>query len=254
MLKKTEFQIQKHGLVLHCLRYSGSMDCGGMKYAVAAIHGFAGHKVSVSIEKMARKLIKREEKCMVVSFDLPGHGEDRETLSLELCDRYIAAVTEYLREQAASAELILYGTSFGGYLAIRYLNDHPAVYSRCILRCPAVKMADTLKEKLLTADDLRQLEEGRAVESGFDMKVRVCRRFVNELEEGPVFEVNLGEMADRTLILQGLDDELVDCADVTEFAERNGAHLILSPDADHRYLRGNTLEESLKECVRFICG
>ena len=250
MYNTTRFTIEKNGLTLNCLQYSGDTSC--VKSVILALHGFAGHMDSNAIKKMAERFIEEDAGTVLMSFDLPGHGTDKERLSLELCDRYTTAAVEYLREQYEGAELILYGTSFGGYLALKYLNEHPDVFSLCILRCPAVRMYETLHNDLLTDAERKKLEEGGVIEIGFDRVVEIRQDYLDDLNDHPVFDASYKKYADRILILQGLCDETVKCEEVIEFARKNGIRLVLSKDADHRFLAGNSLAESLEECVKFL--
>ena len=235
---------------INALLYSSNVK--RVKYAVVSVHGFAGHKESSAIQKLAEALNEPEGESALLSFDLPGHGWDKEPLSLELCGRYISAAADYMRKKYPDAMLILSGTSFGGYLSLKYACEHPDCFDKILLRCPAVKMGSTIKAKVLSVDDLRILREGGTVENGFDMKVKIRQSFLDELDESAVFEKDCSALADRMLIVQGTNDELVDWQDVKEFAERNSVRLILSEGADHRFLYGNTMADTIEDCVKFI--
>ncbi|MDO4983188.1 MAG: alpha/beta fold hydrolase [Eubacteriales bacterium] len=243
--------IRKNSQTLNALLYSSNEP--HIKYAVVAVHGYAGHKEGSAIQKLAERIMEREPASAVLSFDLPGHGSDTEMLSAERCDAYISAAAEFMRERYPDACLILSGTSFGGYLSLKYTDEHPGVFDKTVLRCPAVRMGDTLKEKILSADDLRTLREGGTVENGFDMKVTLCQSFLDELDNNRVNVRDYTDKSGRMLIVQGTADELVDCEDVKRFAAKNGIPLILSEGADHRFLVGDTMAVTIEDCIDFIC-
>lgn len=245
-------QIKENNIQLSALLFTASTR--QVKYALVAVHGFAGHKESIAIQKLFDGIFNRCEDVAVLSFDLPGHGSDEEALSLKNCDAYISAAANYMRRQYPGAELILYGNSFGGYLSLKYISEHPDTFDKAVLRCPAVKMGSTLKKKLLSPDDLVILREGGTVEKGFDMKVKIQQGLLDSLDGNFVFEKDFSEKAENMLIVQGQNDELVDWEDVEEFAKRNNVHLVLSKEADHRFLIGNTMAETIEDCVNFICN
>lgn len=85
----------------------------------------------------------------IVSFDFPCHGEDESldtefnlSNSLNYLDRVIDSVKEY------NVPISLMGSSFGGYIALSYINRFKVKFEKVFLKFPAVNFYECMTRKL----------------------------------------------------------------------------------------------------------
>ena len=72
----------------------------------------------------------------------------------------------------------MFATSFGGYMALRCLDELEDVLGRfsLVLRAPAVKMAETFEQTIAGEGGLGQLETIGSVECGYGRTIVVRRQ------------------------------------------------------------------------------
>ena len=199
-------------------------------------HGFGGHKDNHAAERFAETLLSKRKDAALLTFDLPAHGDDvKKRLTLGDCDAYLREVLAYAQAELHPAAVFGYGTSFGGFLFLKYLAEHGNPFRRLVLRCPAVDIYESLTTKILTPKDAAALRKGRDAELGFDRKVRVNQAFFDELRIVDLFALDYLDYADDLLILQGTADEIVSYDAVSRFADQNCIELIPFDRADHRF-------------------
>ena len=101
-----------------------------------------------------------------LTFDWPGHGAspvDGAFLTVENCLADLEAVIRTVRGRGLP--LYLFATSFGGFLGVNYVNRNPGVFSRIVLRAPALNMPD-LVPLLLPEEQRRIMEDGGTIDFG----------------------------------------------------------------------------------------
>lgn len=244
------FSINEGGYSIRCKLYgTGAREYGRM---VVYGHGFGGHKDTKAAERLAEKLLSKKKDVALVTFDLPGHGEDAmRELHLSDCDAYLDLVIRHLREKFGAKELYANATSFGGYVFLDHIRQHENPFRSVVLRCPAVEMLKVFTG-LITEDHQRELSKGRPAMVGFDRKVRVTADYLRELEEHDLLTFDYSGLADSMLILQGTKDEIVPCEMVTSFADRNGLLCMTIEGADHRFQDPKKMDEAIKETLEFF--
>lgn len=73
----------------------------------------------------------------------PGHGEspvDSRLLAVERCLDDLAVAEERVRQLCPAAEIVYFGSSFGGYVTLHYLASRPHAGGKAFLRSAAVDM------------------------------------------------------------------------------------------------------------------
>ena len=189
----------------------------------------------------------------VLSYDHPCHGEDAlNRLTLEACDRYLGYVLQYIAEQFPGAELYNYSTSFGGYLALKYIYEHGKPFRRMALRCPAINLYELMTEKVIAPLDLEKLRSGKDILAGYDRKVRLCPRFLEEIRDFDLREKDLLDYCEDILIVQGTKDEIVDVEAVRQFADDNLIEYIPVKNADHRFTDPQIMSLAISEVLKFL--
>lgn len=226
---------------------------GKVKNVVIAGHGFAGHKESRAISTFANILLGSNPSCAVLAYDLPGHGADTATpLRIIKCDRYITALRKYVAHEYPEAKVYYYGTSFGGYLGLKYAAEHTMPFEKMALRCPAVNMLEILNSKIISEDMRKSLRERGFCMSGFDVLVRMDTEFLEELKKFSVEKFSYSNMAKKLMIIQGTEDELVDWDRVEHFSVKNSIRYFLSEGADHRFIDGEKMKDAIYKIIDFF--
>ena len=228
-------------------------DIKSVKRAVICGHGFGGHKDNKAAERFADYILKKHKDTAVITFNAPCHGDDvKKKLTLDDCDTYIKAVTEYSAKQFRTDELYGYATSFGGYLFLRYISDNASPFKKLALRCPAVNMYDVLSQRIMSPAEQKALSRTKPILVGFDRKIKVTQAFLDELKAADITQRDFTKLADDILILHDTKDEVVPFDSSKAFAEKNSIRFIPVENADHRFKNPLTMDAAIKEIEEFF--
>ncbi len=245
------FEINEQGHNIRCkLYFDKNRD---VKKIVVCCHGFAGHKDNGATQKFAEKILQKYKGIAVVSFNWPCHGDDvKKKLTLQDCNDYLSIVVNYLKTTYQTEDIFAYGTSFGGYLILKYIAENGNPFKKIVLRCPAVNIHETLMNSVIKADDADKLEKGKNVLVGFDRKIEVNKQFFQELKEHDIRDLEFLDYADDILILHGTKDEVVSHDEVYKFSEDNVIEFISVEGADHRFQHPKSMEIATKSTISFF--
>ena len=216
---------------------------------ILAMHGFCGSKASRCITLLQE--VETKKGIGLVKFDWPAHGKSNakdSDLTVSNCLADLSSVVIHLQKKYPEAELIAFATSFGGYVTMLYAGEHPRVFSRIILRSPALRFGAVLQENIIDEDMAKQLSETGAFATGFDRIIRVSEEFVRESRERRIEDLYKDPEAwdlSHVTIIHGDADELVPFRDSVAFADRFGVELHKVSGADHRYTGDGQLEEAV---------
>ena len=229
------FNVNAPGHSIHCkLYYNGKQPA---KKAVVFCTGFAGHRDNNAAATFAEKALSKYKDLIVVVFNWPAHGDDvKKKLTLEDCDAYLTLVTDAVRTQYGVQELYAYATSFGGYLVLKYISEHPDPFRKIALRCPAVDMYDVLTRTIMKNDEYDRIMKGKEVQVGFDRKIIVTRAFLDSLQSNDIRQRDFLNDSETILILHGTKDEVVPFDSGRAFADNNLIEFIPVDGADHRFV------------------
>jgi len=220
---------------------------------VICCHGFAGSKDSPSILTLAEHLSTQYKYTIVLSFDWPCHGEDvSEELTLERCDAYLTKVIDFARKCSPQANLYANGTSFGGYLLLKYISDHGNPFTKIVLRSSAVTMHDVLVNTIMNANDRKAIANGEVVKTGFDIKIPVTASFVDSLADADIRKNDYQNFRSDILMIHGASDEIVPYSAAVDFAEKQGITLHTVTGADHRFSEQNHKENAITRACGFF--
>ena len=242
------FEINEQGHNIRCKLYC--QDPKDIHRVVIFCHGFGGHKDNAAAEKFAQRLLSKYKRVGMVTFNWPCHGDDvKKKLCLADCSAYLELVTGYIRQKYATDALYCYGTSFGGYLALKYIVEKDNPFRKIALRCPAVDMYHVLLGAIMSDGDLEVLEKGREIPVGFDRKIMVSPAFLEDLKTHDIRSWDFLDYAEDLLILHGTADEIVPFADARQFAEDQLIDFIAVEGADHRFRDPNKMELATKQIL-----
>ena len=234
-----------NGYDISCLEWT----CEQEKAALICLHGFAGDKYSSVIEALAETMSK--DGFRVITFDWPGHGSSpagSSCLTVENCLWDLDSVIRYIGNE--NRPICLFATSFGGFLGLNYLRRSPAVFSRIVLRSPALNMPDTFRS-LLSPEELRRIENGEKINKGFDRPLMVDKSFYEDLQDYRIADFSVPNTVPG-LMIQGDLDKVVDPQNSIDFARRNSWELHIIEGADHRYKKPGNLEDIISAAETFL--
>ena len=228
------FNINANGCSIRCKLYTNAPDRADT--VILFGHGFGGHKDNRAAERFAGRVMEKNKNAALVTFNWPCHGDDvRRTLRLEDCMTYLGEVISYLKGRFPDAALLGYATSFGGYMFLKYISENGLPFEKAAFRCPAVDMYDVLAVRIMTPEERKTVDRGKAAEVGFDRKVRIDKTFLDSLTDSRITERDFTPWAPDLLILHGTADEIVPFESAKAFAERNAIDFISVEGADHRF-------------------
>lgn len=245
------FDINEEGCSIRCKLYRA--DAGAVRRVVVFCHGFGGRKDNRAAEDFAHRICAKWKGSAVVAFDWPCHGEDaRKNLTLADCDEYLRLVVSDARVRFGTGDLYAFGTSFGGYLLLKYLAEHGNPFRKVALRCPAIDLRRTLLDAVAREGGTQKLEAGHAVLVGYDRKVKVTRAFFDDIVAHDVRSYEYFDYADDILIVHGTADEAVPCADSAAFADSNVIEFVPVEGADHRFHDPKKMDAANARIIAFF--
>ena len=244
------FEINENGHNIRCKIYFS--DIHAIRSVVVFCHGFGGHKDNTAAEKFAERLLNKYKGIAMVTYNWPCHGDDvKKKLRLKDCDVYLQLVIEYVKKHLGAERIYCYATSFGGYLALKYLSEHGNPFEKIALRCPAIPMYDILTASIITPEDLEKIRKGKEASVGFDRKIAVDAEFLGELNACRIEGLDYLDYAEDILIIHGAADELVPLQTAEAFADNNLIDFVAVEGADHRFKDPKKMEQAIKLILDF---
>lgn len=245
------FEVNAQGNNIRCKLYY--KDKPAAEKAVVFCTGFAGHKDNNAANGFAEKLLSKRKDVIVVVFNWPAHGDDvKKKLELDDCDTYLGLVVREVKERFGARELYAYSTSFGGYLLLKYISEHENPFRKIALRCPAVDMYDVLTRTIMNADEYDRIMKGKDIQIGFDRKVIVTKKLLDDLKKNDIRTRDYLDYAETILILHGTADEVVPFESGKTFAENNLIEFIPVEKADHRFQNPVHMSLANKYAMQFF--
>ncbi len=224
-------------------------DPHNINSVIISCHGFGGSRDNSSTKKIADTFLEKYDDVALITFDWPCHGEDvKQKLRLSDCNDYLESVINYVKNILHVDVLFLQATSFGGYLSLKYINEHTNPFKKIALRCPAVNMYDVLTKNILTVEDIDIINKGKIALTGFERKIKIDKEFVEELKNNNIAQKNFIDESADMLIMHGTKDELVSYEFVKRFAENNNIDFETIEAADHRF----TNPAKMRQCIDFM--
>lgn len=228
------FEINKDNNI-RCKIYCN--DIHKLDKIVLFFHGFGGHKDNKAAERFATLVTSKEKNTGIITFNWPCHGDDiKKKLNLSDCDAYLESVIDHIRTVICTDNIYAYGTSFGGYLCLKYISEKGNPFKKLAFRCPAINMYDVIMTKVMNEDNFRAIEKGKDAMVGFDRKILIGRSFLDELKEADITKREYIDFADDMMIIHGTKDEIVPFESSQKFCEDNVIEFIPMENADHRFV------------------
>jgi len=200
------------------------------------LHGFASSPLSRKAVAFQQGLSTRG---VVLEIPLLDEG-DFEHLTVA---RQLAVVERLLAGEPAC----LLGSSMGGYLAALYAATHPEV-RKLVLLAPAFAFAERW-DHLAGPEKLAEWRDSGSLEV-FHYGEKRTRRVHYALYAEALNLPRLPDVRQPTLILHGVNDDVVPIRLSREFAATHTNALLREQDSDHELL--NVLDTMVDEAIPFL--
>ncbi len=142
------------------------------------LHGFGSSKDLKSNTKFGERLSSKYKGYAALAFDFPCHSDDaRKKLSVEESITYLQLVIDYAKTSLNAKNLYAYGTSFGGYLTLKYLAEKGNPFRKIALRAPAVQIYHSLMNRLSRRGTAKTCQRARNF-VGFDRQMKISQAFL----------------------------------------------------------------------------
>lgn len=237
------FEINNGDLNIKCRAIAS--DLKKFDKVIISCHGFTGSKNNKTANALAKE-IEKYDGYMILSFDWPCHGDDkRDIVDLDVCNKYLKTVIDYVHNDLCINEIYGQGTSFGGYLILKYISENGNPFKKIALRCPAINMYDALTKIILSKEDLEIINSGGNVYRGEDRKTVITKELVDSFKENDILKRDFSNYSDSIITIHGDNDQLIDYNVDKSFSEKNGIEFITSEGTDH----GFNIPQKIEECA-----
>ena len=189
----------------------------------------------------------------VFCYDFPAHGDspvDGSALRVGNCLSDLFCAERRARQLAPEAEIVYFGSSFGGYITLLYLSLYAHAGRKAFLRSAAVDMHGILAGWLGRDGLLPLPSEGVDYDRGFYRPVRLTPAFLDDLAKYDVFRV-CRKTAGSVKLLHGENDEIASPEAAKRYAETFSAALGIVPGGDHRLSIPGAPERVVAEAIDF---
>ncbi len=156
---------------------------------------------------------------------------------------------DYAKTSLNAKNLYAYGTSFGGYLTLKYLAEKGNPFRKIALRAPAVQIYHSLMNRL-SEEERQKLAKGREILWGFDRQMKISQAFFDELTD--ITQNDYLDYAEQILILHGTEDEMVALSTSQQFADNNVIELLPIEGADHAFSNPKLMDIAIGKIVEFF--
>lgn len=223
-----------------------------MKEILIACHGFAGDKESSVIDALGNELLKYN--IGLITFDFPAHGKSTakdSDLRIENCIEDIVDIEKYIKEKYGDLKISIFATSFGGYITLLKIFKYQTKYNHVILRAPAIKMDEILKENILK-EDFKTFENEGKIKFGYERPFILDYSFYESLTENKILD--LFKLNQKVNIIQGNQDDIAPIKDTYEFKQKNSELILIEEieGADHRMKNPGDLEQVINFVKQII--
>lgn len=196
--------------------YNLKKDKKDVRKVLLVCHGFYSNRHSSSTMKVAQQL--EETDTAVVCFDWPGHGDNKDRLTIKNCVDTLHAVGNWICGEFPNAEFFLYGSSFGGYMVLLYLSNqfelHPDRIGKYVfLKSPAVRMDRILAKHLLRSNMEEFRENGYIIKEGAN-GMKIPFEFYEELQDNILSSEKIQALDKHIVAFHGDHDRVAPLADV----------------------------------------
>ena len=221
-----EWVVSRHGYRIACRN-----NWDGQNQVAIVCHGFGSSKNSPMVQALDQTLPAHG--IGVYSFDFPAHGESpvgEEGLRVPFCIDDLAEVEAHLLARNPQAEISYFASSFGAYITLLYLAQHPHRQRKAFLRSAAVTMPALAAGWLLNQRAQEDLARQGYFVPQYDYvrEMRITPAFLDDLAEYNLF-TRYRQGSAQVAMVHGGQDQVAPVKAAQRFATRFGAQLTILP-------------------------
>ena len=168
-------------------------------------------------------------KIGIISFDFPGHGEDKTDFlyfNLSLCISYLEEMIDYVKIKY-NVPIYLFGSSFGGFVILNKLIKTDINIKKAMLMCPAINFCEIIERKLGISLDYFNTNEFVPLYNNIKIYKDAYLEFKNGNNAVKNYEFQ------NVSIIQGTLDRTVLYDDISKFCKKNNLKLTTIEGGKH---------------------
>lgn len=168
-------------------------------------------------------------KIGIISFDFPGHGEDKTDFvyfNLSLCISYLEEMIDYVKIKY-NVPIYLFGSSFGGFVILNKLIKTDINIKKAMLMCPAINFCEIIERKLRISLDYFNTNEFVPLYNNIKIYKDAYLEFKNGNNAVKNYEFQ------NVSIIQGTLDRTVLYDDISKFCKKNNLKLTTIEGGKH---------------------
>ena len=168
-------------------------------------------------------------KIGIISFDFPGHGEDKTDFvyfNLSLCISYLEEMIDYVKIKY-NVPIYLFGSSFGGFVILNKLIKTDINIEKAMLMCPAINFCEIIERKLGISLDYFNTNEFVPLYNNIKIYKDAYLEFKNGNNAVKNYEFQ------NVSIIQGTLDRTVLYDDISKFCKKNNLKLTTIEGGKH---------------------
>lgn len=212
------------------------------------LYGFASGPQSDKAQ-----FFKNKFTSLGVTFDIFDYIPDEESFRNLTTSLLLENLHSYIELNYPKEHIILFGSSFGGFLLTWYVSRHPERIRKLILMAPALRFSVSSVCKIHGITPSLWKKQGFVLVSHYryNREIPLNYTFYEDLLTNPPPDFKNVEIPIPTLILHGKSDEVVPVAWSQTFADLNQQVLLYTLEGNHQLL---DQKEIMWELVKEFLG
>ena len=222
---KNDLRVKFNYLINDKINTFSAIPRDNMNKIIIYCHGLGSNKIWAT--RFYEDLIKNE--IGIISFDFPGHGEDKIVFSLfnlSLCITYLEEVIAYVKTKY-NVPIYLFGCSFGGFVILNKLIQNNTNIEKTMLMCPAINFCEIMEHKSGISLGYFNTNEFMPLYNNIKIYKDAYLEFKNGDNAVKNYEFH------NVSIIHGTSDTTVLYKNISDFCKKNNLKLTTIEDGKH---------------------
>lgn len=205
---------------------------------LVVVHGNFSSKEDIIISNMAEIAI--EKGYQVLSFDLPGHGDNKEHKEENFPkDAVSDLVKVYEYANKKNSKISIFAVSIGAYLSMIAYDTIDIEQS--LFLSPIVNL-DYIIEKMMESFGISKKELKKKSKIELPINYNLYWEYYNYIKNNPISNFSNKDIS----ILYGEKDDMTDWETIAEFSQKYNADIEISKDTEHFFHKENHIKNFRK--------
>ncbi len=222
---KYDSRVRFNYLINNKINTFSAIPDNNMNKIIIYCHGLGSNKTWVT--RFYDSLLKNE--IGIISFDFPGHGDDKTEFSLfnlSLCITYLEEIITYVKTKY-NVPIYLFGCSFGGFVVLNKLIKNNKNIEKTMLMCPAINFCEIMEHKSGISLDYFNTNEFMPLYNN----IKIYKDAYFEFKNGDNAVKNYG--FHNVSIIHGTADTTVFYKNISDFCKKNNLNLTTIENGKH---------------------